>query len=773
MMTRLLLLVVCVAGPGDGPLSPSEALKRMRVPDDLEVDLVLAEPRITQPVFFDFDERGRLWVVQYLQYPEPAGLKVVSRDVQARIIFDRVPAAPGTPGFVPGRDKITIHEDADGDGVYEKDKTFVEGLNLVTSVLRAEGGAWVLNPPYLLFYADRDGDDRADGAPEVHLEGFGLEDTHAIANSLRWGPDGWIYGAQGSTVTGKVKRPGRPDNEAISSMGQLVWRYHPTRRVYEIFAEGGGNAFGLEFDSKGRLFSGNNGGDSRGFHYVQGGYYSKGFNEHGALSNPHAYGYFGTMKHHPVKRFTHTFVIYEGGTLPPRYRGKILAPSPLLDYVMTSDLQPLGSTFKTWDVAPILSADDPWFAPVDVRVGPDGALYIADWYDHKLHYYNSYGEIDRERGRLYRVRAKGGRPVAPFDLSKKTSEELVALLGHENKGYRQTALRLLGERKDRSVVPILKQNLTLESFWALALLGESVNGLDHQDPLVRAWAVRLAADAGKAAGLEALAAREAHPEVRSQLACSARRLPVDDALPILRGLVTRDADAADPHIPLLVWWAIEAKIRENPGKVLAFVESNAEFWSQPLARQHILGRLVRRYATGGRGSDFLLCARLFRRAPADLGRTLLDGFEKAFEGRPLPPLPEELASAMAPAGGSLVLDLRRGDAAAVDQALEIVKNPSNDPLLRRRTVQVLGEINQPRSVPALLDRARRDKDPEIRKASLAALQRYDREEIGREISESYASFTGLLRDAAAGLLATRPGWSLALLNRVKPADVPA
>ena len=175
----------------------------------------------------------------------------------------------------------------------------------------------MLNPPYLLFYPDRNRDDVPDGDPEVHLQGFGLEDTHSVVNSLRWGPDGWLYAAQGSTVTGHVTRPGLDDGkEPVHSMGQLIWRYHPETRRYEVFAEGGGNAFGVEIDAKGRIYSGHNGGDTRGFHYVQGGYYQKGFNKHGPLSNPYAFGYFPAMKHDRVPRFTHTFVFYEADAFP-------------------------------------------------------------------------------------------------------------------------------------------------------------------------------------------------------------------------------------------------------------------------------------------------------------------------------------------------------------------------------------------------------------------------------------------------------------------------
>ena len=210
---------------------------------------------------------------------------MVSRDSVWRAVYDKVPQAP--PHHVRGRDKITIHEDTDGDGVFDRHKTFVEGLNIATSALRGRGGVWVLNPPYLLFYPDRNNDDVPDGDPEVHLQGFGLEDTHSVVNSLRWGPDGWIYAAQGSTVTGHVTRPGLDQGkEPVHTMGQLIWRYHPETRRYEVFAEGGGNAFGVEIDAKGRVFSGHNGGDTRGFHYVQGAYYQKGLRQARAALEP-------------------------------------------------------------------------------------------------------------------------------------------------------------------------------------------------------------------------------------------------------------------------------------------------------------------------------------------------------------------------------------------------------------------------------------------------------------------------------------------------------
>jgi len=374
----LVLIGAFALGPAQaGPISPVESLEQFEVFDDLEIDQLLVEPLVKQPVFLNFDERGRMWVVQYQQYPHPAGLKMTSRDDYWRVIYDTVPVAP--PNHVRGRDKISIHEDTDGDGVFDRHKTFVDGLNIVTSLAHGRGGVWVLNPPYLLFYPDKNRDDIPDSDPVVHLAGFGLEDTHSVVNSLRWGPDGWLYAAQGSTVSAKVRRPGFDEKE-ILSMGQNIWRYHPGTRRYEVFAEGGGNAFGVEFDAQGRVFSGHNGGDTRGFHYVQGGYLRKGFTKHGPLSNPYAFGYFNSMPHNKVPRFTHNFIVYEGVGLPEKFLGKILGVEPLQGRVVMSDRTVIGSSFKTLDTGHPIKSSDSWFRPVDIKAGPDGAIYVCDWY---------------------------------------------------------------------------------------------------------------------------------------------------------------------------------------------------------------------------------------------------------------------------------------------------------------------------------------------------------------------------------------------------------
>jgi putative heme-binding domain-containing protein len=774
------------------PPSTSDALAALSTPADLRVELVLAEPVVRQPVFFNFDERGRMWVVQYLQYPAPAGLKVLSRDGYWRAVYDNVPSPP--PDHVRGEDKITIHEDTDGDGVFDHHKTFLDGLNIVTAVARGRGGVWVLNPPYLLFYPDRNNDDVPDGDPEVHLEGFGLEDTHSVVNSLCWGPDGWLYAAQGSTVSGHVRRPG--DKEQTHSLGQNIWRYHPERRRYEVFAEGGGNAFGVEIDAHGRIFSGHNGGDTRGFHYVQGGYLQKGFDKHGPLSNPYAFGYFPAMPHNRTPRFTHTFVRYEADALPEQYRGKLFAVAPLLTHVMMAGIEPEGSTFRTKDIEPALASSDPSFRPVDIKLGPDGAIYIADWCDAQIaHTRNQEGQIDKSNGRIYRLVAAGAKspsPAArekPIDLAKLSSNELIDKLNDPNRTIRQTALRLLGDRKDKPILPRLRDlammstgQRALEALWALHLGGglddeNAARFLRHSDPHVRLWTARLICDnqslsPALAKQISELAAREPNVEVRSQLASSARRLPADLCLPIVRALLAHNEDADDPRLPLLVWWAVESKCEAHREAVLDMLRDR-QVWDLPLVERHLLERLMRRFAAAGTRHDLLTASELLKLAPADKHRKrLMAGFEAAYAGRSVANLPDDLLRQIDRfAADSPMLGLRQGRQAAVEQAIKVILDDAADPTLRVQFVQILGEVHQPRAVPALLTLATQSRDSALRSAALLSLRRYDDRTIPASVLAVFAKMTQDEQAAALRLLVARASSAQALVAAIDRGEI--
>ena len=774
---------------GSAPTAAPAARAAFELPAGLEVELVASEPLVRQPVFLDFDHRGRLWVVEYLQYPFPAGLKVVDYDEHLRARFDRVPRPP--PDHVRGADRIKVLEDRDGDGLFESAKVVIDGLNIATSVALGRGGIWVLNPPYLLFYPDLDGDDVPDGDPQVHLEGFGLEDTHAVANSLRWGPDGWLYGAQGSTCTATVK--------GIRFLGQAIWRYRTETREFEIFAEGGGNTFCVEFDAKGRLYSGHNGGRTRGFHYVQGGCYLKNWGKHGPLRNPYAFGFYPHMAHRGHEaRFSHSILVYEGGELPG-YEGQIIASIPLHNRVQASRLLREGSTFRTEDTDVLLLTKDRWFRPVDTKLGPDGGVYVCDWYDTRLTHVDPRDNWDRSNGRIYRIRRRGATRPAPFDLSKLSSREIVDVLSHRNRWFRREALRILGDRRDRSIIPLLARlvegergQLALEALWALNLSGGftedfALRQLGHADPHVRVWTVRLLGDRRRvspaiARRLEELARAEPDPEVRSQLASSARRLPGADALPVIARLAARDEDASDPHIPLLIWWALESKAGSHRADVFGLLEAPA-FWKRTIVREHLVERLMKRYVLAGGDADLASAERLLRLAPGDdVRRGLLRAFEAAAGSRAAD-LPESLVEALAgtldllPPKLRLLVDIRRGGEAAVERALALVADDGAEEAARLERVRIFGAIGEARCVPVLLDVLARSRSRKLREAILESLAVFSEARIG-EAALRLAGKDVRVRSAALRLLASREPWAHALARaaaagEVSPASVPA
>jgi putative heme-binding domain-containing protein len=781
-------------------LPPAEALKTFTLPDDLRVDQVLAEPIVKQPLSMSFDEKGRLWVVNYEQYPYPAGLKILSRDKYWRVVYDKVPPPP--PKHDRGKDRITIHEDSDGDGVYDKHSVFLDGGNIITAAVRGRGGVWVLNPPYLLFYPTKDNADRPTGDPVVHLQGFGLEDCHSVASNLRWGPDGWLYASHGSTVTAVITRPG--DKTVLGTMiGQHIWRYHPEKKVFEVWAEGGGNAFGVEIDSLGRVYSGHNGGDTRGFHYVQGGYYRKGFEKHGVLSNPFAFGFFEAMKHAKVQRFTHTFTINEETTLPEKYWGKMFAVAPLQSHVMLSEVLPDQSSVQTKDIGPVLSSSDPWFRPVDVKPGPDG-IYIADFYEQHIAHLRHYeGQVDNTTGRVYRLGSKK-QPRRPIiDYGKASDEQILDALKADDRWLRHTVLRVLGDRKaSAEVLEFLRLQVTnpLRTHWDLRdsdrrrprpadlLLALNACGgftpkvaektLAHYHPLVRTWTVRLLGDDNRvgpalAKKLEECAQYEHDLGVRTQLAATAKRLPASEGLPLVRALLLRDQDATDIHIPLLLWWAIEKNCAKDRDAVVALFRDST-LCTTKLAEQTILPRLMKRFALAGTQKDLHTCTELFRLAPEKKhGQIMLKGFEEAFTGRSIAALPPELLAEIAKlGGGSLAFAVRQGKDDAVAKALAVVQNKKAAAEERLELIDILGEAKQPKSVPVLLGLLATKEIEAIHKAALTALSAYKDESIGAEVVKRYPAYEGELRETAETLLLSRREWSRQWLAAVDEGAIP-
>ncbi|MFN3153477.1 PVC-type heme-binding CxxCH protein [Bremerella sp.] len=768
-------------------LPPGLAAAAFVTPDDVTIEPALTEPEVRQPVCINFDERGRMWVVQYLQYPFPAGLKIVKYDEHLRAVFDKVPPAP--PHHDRGADKITIHEDTNGDGKFDKHKTFVDGLNIATSALPGRGGVWVMNPPYLLFYPDENQDDIPDGDPEVHLSGFGLEDTHAVANSLTWGPDGWLYGAQGSTCWATVNVLKNPSQQPVHFKGQGIWRYHPDTHQFEIFAEGGGNTFAIEFDAKGRLYSGHNGGNTRGFHYVQGGYYQKSWGKHGPLTNPHAYGYFPAMKHAPAERFSHTLVKYQSDTLPERYHDHLIAPVPLHNYVAVSQVSPDGSTWQTKDQFHVMETDDIWFRPVDIKVGPDGCVYVADWCDTRLTHVDPRDTWDRARGRIWRIEPRPYASKQPVNLRELSTAQLIERLASPDKSTRQLTQRVLREQGDPAAaeqlikkLPDLKGQLALETLWAIHGLNKfdidvARLAVAHEDPYVRIWGIRLLSDDQARAlsdSLFAMATSETHPEACSQLASTAKRIPGPVGLEIARRLASRDELASDPHIPLLTWWAIEAHAEDSS---LAVTDLAGSLSSTEIGDQIVLPRLAQRLAAVADTASLLKLAQLIQATEdAALRTKLLVAVDEAFAGRKIDRLPEELREAIvASASGNslaqLALLVRAGQIEAEQAAIAKIISEKTPQKERVKFIELLGQVGSKAARDALLKLATSTTSQPIRIAAISSLGSFDDTNIAQQLLARYPDEPEAVQSSIIDNVTARPAAAHQLLDAIEAKAV--
>ena len=795
--------------------APKTAAQKMDVADGLQVKLFASEPEVRQPSLVKCDERGRLWVIQYLQYPNPAGLKRAKIDRWSRTVYDRVPEPP--PHGPRGADRITILEDTDGDGQADQFKDFVSGLNIATGLAFGHGGVYVLQLPYLLFYPDRNRDDVPDSDPEVLLKGFGMQDTQSVANHLTWGPDGWLYGLNGSTSTCNIRG---------IEFQQGVWRYHPLTKEFELFAEGGGNIYGLTFDRKGNLFYSSNGG-ALFWHAVQGGYYRKSFGKHGPLHNLYTYGYFPHVKHSGVTggHIVLGGTIYDAEVFPETFHQSFIGANFLGHSASWWRVKPRGSTFEAQQVGTLLDSNDTWFSPTDLALGPDGSMYISDFHDKRTAHPDPDAEWDRSNGRVYKIEAQNAKPVIGLDLERLSSAELVDHLTHSDGWYAAQARRILAHRRDTSIHADLRNGITesenedsaLQYLWALNVSGGfddrvAADLLSHPAEYVRAWTVRLLGDRRQvspplAKQLSALAWADPSVVVRSQLAASAKRLPGGVALPVLAALLDRDLDVQDPHVPLLIWWALESKALSDSDEVVEFFKQ-AGTWASSMKRDNAQ-RLIRRYAAEGTTKGYDAALKLARAAPArhleaalqaldqglaERGATLAglgQGglFEEvaAVTGEPAREPERKYEALTSPLKGWIRnnwsaeprdlnrtrLAVRAGIEEAYEGVLGVLRDPSSPEDHRLAMLDLLRDLGRPDCIPAVLNQLDRRQSPTVRLRALDVLARFESNDVAKRLLDSYPGALSAQKRKIRGILLSRHATARAFLDAVDQSRFPA
>jgi putative membrane-bound dehydrogenase-like protein len=641
-------------------LAPEAAAAAMTVPAGFAVDLIAAEPELHQPIALAIDPRGRLWVAEAFTYPQ------------------RAPEGEG-------RDDILVLEDRDHDGTFESRTVFARGLNLVSGLEVGFGGLWVGAAPTLSFIPDRDDDLVPDGPPEVLLDGWGYQDTHETLNAFTWGPDGWLYGCHGVFTDSRVGPPGTSDAER-TPLDAGVWRYHPQRREFEVFAWGTSNPWGVDFDAFGECFV-TACVIPHLFHLAQGGRYLR---QAGRHFDEHAYADIGTIADHrhylgddphggnlrsSAAGGGHAHcgaLIYQADQFPPEWRGRILMNNIHGNRVNADELARQGSGYTGRHAEDLLLANDQWFRGINLELGPEGALYLIDWYDKQACHWTDPERWDRANGRLYRLRYGPHVPVR-VNLPALPSMELARLLFHSNEWVARRARMLLQERgPDEEVALVLRAiareqdgERALRALWglhALAALDEALGRelLGAPDEHVRAWSVRCLVERKRAspavlARLGELAASELSPLVRLALASALQRLPAENRHGVARGLVARAEDERDPNLPLLLWYGIEPLAEHAPAQAFALAEAS---------RIELLSRfLYRRLAAEGTArAEFV--RRILAEGERERRGWMLGALVEVARGEP---------GSKPPAGGAELVAALRLDAeeSVRDQALEL------------------------------------------------------------------------------------------------------
>lgn len=767
----------------DGP----QAAAAMTVPDGFRVDLIAAEPDVLQPVAMTIDERGRIWVAEAHTYP--------------------LRAADGE-----GRDRILIFEDADGDGAFETRKVFAENLNLVSGIEVGYGGLFVGAAPYLLHFKDADGDDRPDGEPEVLLDGWGWQDTHETLNSFIWGPDGWLYGCHGVFTHSNVGPPGASDDQR-QRINAGIWRYHPTRRIFEVFAHGTSNPWGVDFNDQGQCFL-TCCVIPHLFHVVEGARYHR---QAGTHFNPYTFADIPTVaKHrHWVGPQPHAgnnisasaggghahagAMFYLGASWPPEYRNQLFMHNIHGARINVDALEPRGSGYVGDRAPDFLVANDQWSQMLYLRGGPDGQVYVNDWYDANQCHRTEPQVHDRGNGRIYRIAYKNAKPVQ-VNLAASSDGALADLQLHADDWYVRTARRLLSERAAqralssealeklrRTAFEHVDPTRRLRGLWALhACAGLSEDDL-HQamtdaDPYARGFAVQFAAeprDVSEAtlAAFVRLAKEDPSPVVRLYLASAATRLAPERRWDLLGALVAHSEDRDDHNLPLMYWYAAEPLGSLDAARALALAES--------AHTPHLASFMARRIVlSGGKEGLDAVVERLAGEASADVGETLLDGVVQGLQGRRSVPMPARWPQASArlvALGGDSIdakvraLSVKFGDARMLAGLRAIATDENANVEKRREAVESLLSVKDPQlaaTLQALLA------SPPLRALAIRGLAGYRDGETPEAILAVYDDLTLDERKDALATLTARAPYAHALLDalaarRLKAADLGA
>lgn len=763
----------------------TETTAQMYVPEGFSVDVVAAEPQLHQPMAFTFDRRGRLWVVEGHCYPQkrPAG---------------------------EGLDRILIFSDENGDGTYETRKTFIEGLNLVSGMQVGHGGVWVGAAPELLFIPDQDHDDQPDGPPEVLLDGFGYADTHETLNSFIWGPDGWLYGNQGVFNASRIGKPGSDDSQRVE-LNAGVWRYHPVRREFEVFAHGGSNQWGLDYDENGQMFMTHcrsYWGQGSTTHVIQNGHYwnqvnsryapfvsatalpfQPGLKNYLLASARYGHGEGGAGK--PGSRAVyggHSHVgtmIYLGDNWPEKYRNHLFTHN-LHGHQMNHQInQRSAGGYNTVHAGyDMLLCADPQFIGVDLQYGPDGAVYFSDWYDPRHCHNPDWEQWDRGNGRMYRMKYNDRYEPVQVDYGAASEMELVEAQSHRNAWHARTARLELADRVTQTaldprtidgLVALAKNGSTtpirLNALWTLHVINALPDSLidtmlQDSDEYLRAWTIQLACENGHASDPRwaELAANDTSLFVRRYLASALPRMSEETAWQVIEQLAAREDALQDRELPSLIWFGLAPRMAADMSRALQL----ADITPLPVLRDQICW-----FATKANDDGRAAVAERLNRSEEASRKELVQLFALGIRGmRNLtqPPAWNQVSASLYGSSDPAVrnaaneLGAAFGDRQLFLQMQSALLDPETPVAFKKTALRLLDYDAKGNHLEALL--ANLD-TPGLKLQVLPMLKRYSEPKVAAALLKRYAELEENQQAVAMEVLCSRAGWSQQLLDAIE------
>jgi putative membrane-bound dehydrogenase-like protein len=782
------------------PLAPGESRKHLVVPKGFEAKLFAAEPDIAKPLCMAWDHRGRLWIAESSDYPN--NLKPLGE----------------------GDDRIKVCEDTDGDGRADKFTVFADKLSIPTSIAFTRGGVVVFQAPHTLFLKDNDGDGKADER-RVLFTGWGTRDTHAGPSNLRYGLDNWLYGIVGySGFRGEV---GGERHQFL----QGFYRFKPDGSKLEFLRSTNNNSWGVGFTEEGLLFGSTANGCPSVYVPIPNRYYEavRGWSPT-VLESIASWNRFYpvTDKVRQVDWFGGFtagagHAIYTARTYPPHYWNRTaFVAEPTGHLAATFLLEKNGTDFTSDNSWNLVASDDEWTAPTMAEVGPDGHVWVIDWYNFIVQHNptpqgfttgkgNAYETPlrDKTHGRIYRIVSTDAPPPKPFALDPDDPKGLVAALKNDNMLWRLHAQRLLVERGKRDVVPDLVKLVgdrtvdaiglnpgAIHALWTLHGLGV----LDGSDPTTRNEAAIAAAfhpsagvrrnavqvlprgAASNSAAVCGMLLNDPEPLVRLSALLALSEMPPSEelsrtlAFKLLRGSAERDrwlgdavtAAAAAHALPFLEAIAAE-KSGTTPGPVAAQVVNRvAEHYARGGPADTVGSLLIKLGSADPRVLDAVLTG-LVRGWPKDRPAKFSDAGIKAFIAL-LPKLSTEarvsLASLTEKWGSEGFAKYTAEIAASM---LAEARDGSKPDAERASAARQFVELRKadPEAAREVLAMVTPRTPPALAPGLIAAVARSESAEAGAALIEALPTLTPAARAEAVRAVVSRHDWASAFLKAVE------